>query len=305
MADSKELKPVSFRIVEETKEKIKEIAISTGGNQQETMQLLINAYYMQQQKVELVEHKATIEDFERCTTNLLQMFTGSLKANHDLRESVMQEFSATLESKDQVIQDLQEKVKAITEKKDEAIDKAKIYSDQVVELIKQVTDLEKMLEAKSSLTTMQEQTISERDEKVTELKGQMADMIQQVNEAADIRSNLVKITAERDEMKKSLHDAEEAVKRANTDAEMALKQQKQQLELTHEKAMLEAERKHDEEIRKIKAEQQQEVKAMLEVERKNGEELRKIKAEHQQEIDRYQQKYLSLLEKMQSGADAE
>lgn len=64
------------------------------------------------------------------------------------------------------------------------------------------------------------------------------------------------------------------VKRANTDSERTLKQQKQQLELTHEKATLEADRKHDEEIRKMKVEQQQ-------------------------EIDKYQQKYLSLLEKLE------
>lgn len=92
-----------------------------------------------------------------------------------------------------------------------------------------------------------------------------------LNEAAVIRSNLAKITAERDKMKKSLSDAEEAVKRANTDSERTLKQQ---LELTHEKATLEADRKHDEEIRKMKVEQQQ-------------------------EIDKYQQKYLSLLEKLE------
>ena len=75
-------------------------------------------------------------------------------------------------------------------------------------------------------------------------------------------------------IEEELYDAEEAIKRANTESERALKQQKQQLELVHEKAMLEAERKHDEEIRKIKTEQQQ-------------------------EIDRYQKKYLSLLEKLE------
>lgn len=292
MADSKELKPVSFRIDEETKEKIKEIAISTGGNQQETMQLLINAYYMQTQKVELVEHKATIEEFERCTTNLIQMFTGSLKANHDLRESVMQEFSATLESKDQIIQDLQEKVKTVTEKKDEATEKAKSYSDQVVELIKQVDDLEKMLKDKQDLN-------DELKSKNQDLKEKFVDMMGEISEMAIMRSNLAKITAECDKMKKSLSDAEEAVKRANMDSERALNQQKQQLELMNEKAMLEADRKHDEEIRKMKVEQQQELKAMLDAERMNDEKIRKMKTEHQQEIDRYQQKYLSLLEKME------
>ena len=68
------------------------------------MQLLINAYYMQERKVDLPEHKASIEKFEQCATNMIQMFTDALQTNHDLRESVLQEFSATMDSKDKVIQ---------------------------------------------------------------------------------------------------------------------------------------------------------------------------------------------------------
>lgn len=100
----KELKPVFFRIDGNVKEKFREIAEATGNNQQETMQLLINACYMQERKVDLPEHKASIEKFEQCATNMIQMFTDTLQTNHDLRESVLQEFSATMDSKDKVIQ---------------------------------------------------------------------------------------------------------------------------------------------------------------------------------------------------------
>lgn len=51
---------------------------------------------------------------------------------------------------------------------------------------------------------------------------------EQVNEEAVIRSNLVKITAERDDTRKSLSDAEEAVKRANTESERALEQSEEE-----------------------------------------------------------------------------
>lgn len=59
---------------------------------------------MQERKVDLPEHKASIEKFEQCATNMIQMFTDTLQTNHDLRESVLQEFSATMDSKDKVIQ---------------------------------------------------------------------------------------------------------------------------------------------------------------------------------------------------------
>ena len=81
----KELKPVFFRIDGNVKEKFREIAEATGNNQQETMQLLINACYMQERKVDLPEHKASIEKFEQCATNMIQMFTDTLQTNHDLR----------------------------------------------------------------------------------------------------------------------------------------------------------------------------------------------------------------------------
>ena len=50
MADDKALKPRSYRINDETAEKIKEIAASIGGNQQETLAKLIEAYEFQSGK---------------------------------------------------------------------------------------------------------------------------------------------------------------------------------------------------------------------------------------------------------------
>ena len=84
------------------------------------MQLLINAYYMQERKVDLPEHKASIEKFEQCATNMIQMFTDALQTNHDLRESVLQEFSATMDSKDKVIQNLQDQMAELKAAKENA-----------------------------------------------------------------------------------------------------------------------------------------------------------------------------------------
>ena len=50
MADGKELKPKSFRIDEATAERFKEISGQIGGNQQETLAKLIEAYEFQSGK---------------------------------------------------------------------------------------------------------------------------------------------------------------------------------------------------------------------------------------------------------------
>ena len=65
MADGKELKPKSFRIDEATAERFKEISGQLGGNQQETLAKLIEAYEFQSGKAILTDKKADIEQFEQ------------------------------------------------------------------------------------------------------------------------------------------------------------------------------------------------------------------------------------------------
>ena len=60
MADDKVLKPKSFRIDDETAERFKEISASIGGNQQETLAKLIEAFEFQSGKAILTEKKADI-----------------------------------------------------------------------------------------------------------------------------------------------------------------------------------------------------------------------------------------------------
>ena len=103
------------------------------------MQLLINAYYMQERKVDLPEHKASIEKFEQCATNMIQMFTDALQTNHDLRESVLQEFSATMDSKDRVIQNLQDQMAELKAAKENAalngLDNCTFWAGDVLKVI--------------------------------------------------------------------------------------------------------------------------------------------------------------------------
>lgn len=109
MEQKNELKPKSFRINDETAEKFKDISAQIGGNQQETMQYLINAYYMQEKKVNLSDYKANIEAFEQYATSLIALYTESLEENKATKKAVMREFNATLTSKDKIIEDLQTK----------------------------------------------------------------------------------------------------------------------------------------------------------------------------------------------------
>lgn len=126
MAESKELKPKSFRINDETAEKFKEISMNIGGNQQETLSKLIEAYEFQAGKAVLTEKKADIEQFEKYITAITRMFMGSLEDNQNVSETIRTEFDALLKSKDSVIADLQKKVVDAKESKDTAEANAKV-----------------------------------------------------------------------------------------------------------------------------------------------------------------------------------
>ena len=105
-----ELKPKSFRIDDATAEKFKDISAAIGGNQQETLSKLIEAYEFQNGKAVLTEKKADIEQFETYIGALTRMYMGSLEDNQNLSETIRMQYDALLHSKDSVIQDLQNKL---------------------------------------------------------------------------------------------------------------------------------------------------------------------------------------------------
>lgn len=143
MGESKELKPKSFRIDDVTYDKFKEISSQIGGNQQEALSKLIEAYEFQSGKAVLTEKKADIEQFERYVTALTRMFMGSLQENQDLAAIVRTEFEAQLKSKDDVIQDLQEKLQAAKQTKEQAEANEKTAQDEQNRLIIELSKAER------------------------------------------------------------------------------------------------------------------------------------------------------------------
>lgn len=135
MGDSKELKPKSFRIDDTTADKFKEIATQIGGNQQETLAKLIEAYEFQGGKAVLTEKKADIEQFEKYVNVLTRMFMGSLEDNQNITATVRTEFEAQLKSKDAIIQDLQEKFQVAKQTKEQAEANEKAAQDEQNRLI--------------------------------------------------------------------------------------------------------------------------------------------------------------------------
>lgn len=208
MADGKELKPKSFRITDETAEKLKEIAATIGGNQQEVLAKLIETYELQTSKNVLSDKSAEIEQFERYITAISRMYMANLEDNQNITKTVQAEFDALLRSKDTTIQDLQEQLTVAKQLKEESGERVKAYAD-------------------------------ENDR---------------------LSNNIDKLTRE--------HDA-----KLNSMQAEAMERQKELAQIALDKALIEAKRKYQEQIQGLKDEKQA-------------------------EVDKYQQKYLELLEQI-------
>lgn len=283
MAEGKELKPKSFRIDDETAERFKEISASIGGNQQETLAKLIEAFEFQSGKAILTERKADIEQFEKYVTAITRMYMNSLEDNQNITETVRTEFDALLKSKDATIQDLQEKLTVAKQLKEEATIRAKAHADENARLNDYINslnteydskmdDMQSMLADKDSLNKALTDSCNDLKHKVESMTHDVEQMSEVKKSLDDLQKDYDKITAKADSLQASIAE----VKQHEADALDRIKEQSQ---ITLDKALLELEKNYQEQIQQLKAEKQA-------------------------EVDKYQQKYFDLLEQIKSNKAA-
>ena len=286
MSEDKILKPKSFRIDDETAEKFKNIAIALGGNQQETLAKLIEAFEFQSGKAVLTKRKAEIEQFEKYVTILTRMYMSSLEDNQNITETVQTKFDALLKSKDTTIQDLQEKLNLAKQAKEDAITKAREDSDENTKLNATIENLK--IEYKVKIDDMQVM-LSDK----TTLNKALTDSCN------DLKQKMVTLThniEQMEDIKKAFHDLQKEYEKIT--AKSALLEADLKEERTkHEQNIAELKKHQSEELERAKEQAQiTRDKALLELEKKYQEQIQQLKAEKQAEIDKYQQKYFELLE---------
>ncbi|MCX4377782.1 MAG: hypothetical protein OSJ61_16640 [Lachnospiraceae bacterium] len=294
MADGKELKPKSFRIDDETAEKFKEISNTIGGNQQETLAKLIEAFEFQSGKAILTEKKADIEQFEKYITAITRMFMGNLEDNQNITETVRTEFDALLKSKDTTIQDLQEKLTVAKQLKEDATLKARTHADENARLNEVIDSLNN--EYNSKMDDMQSM-LSDKDslnkaltDSCNDLKAKIEGMREAAEQSAVLRGEL-------DQLKKE----HEKVIREQSD----LKKQMQQEQTSHERTVSDLKQHEADALERLKEQLQlAQDKAILQIEKSYQEQMQKLKADKQTEVDKYQQKYFDLLEQMKTQTAA-
>lgn len=288
MAQDNVLKPKSFRIDEETAEKFKQISAAIGGNQQETLSKLIEAYEFQTGKAIITEKKADIEQFETYVTAITRMFMGSLEDSQNVKETIRTEFDALLKSKDVTIQELQKKLTQANQQKEESASKAKTYSDETARLNVTIHDLKN--EYTSKMNDMQTM-LADKDslnKTLTDSCNNLKEKMEHMKEAAE---KAVKIQKEFDRLQQT-HEKTLIEQRQ-------LKEQIQQMKTSHEKMVSELQKREAEGNQRLKEQAELRLeKELLEKEKKHQEEIEELKKQKQEEIDKYQEKYFDLLEQI-------
>ena len=295
MADSKELKPKSFRIDDVTAEKFKAISGTIGGNQQETLAKLIEAYEFQSGKAILTEKKTDIDQFEKYVTAITRMYMSSLEDNQNITETVRTEFDALLKSKDATIQDLQEKLTVAKQLKEEATTRAKAHADENARLNSVIDSLN--TEYNSKMDDMQSM-LADKDnlnkaltDSCNDLKSKVESMRESSEQLAVIRKELEQLKSEHNTVVKEKSDLEKQMNQEQT---------------AHDKAIADLQQHEKEALERQKEQSQIALdKAVLEIEKKYQEQIEKLKADKQSEVDKYQQKYFELLERIQSNEPTE
>ncbi len=263
MTETKELKPKSFRIDEETAEKFKAISTELGNNQQQTLSKLIEAYEFQKGKSVLSQKKAEIETFENYVTILTRMYMDSLEQNENITKTTQAEFEALLVSKDETILSLQQEVKKAEETAKIKEEEAKQTKQESEELEKKVSQLESLITtsdaAHAAAIEDKEKLILALTEACDSLKKDMENMQKETLERSAIATKQMQLQKEYNQLKLE-----------NT----ALVNEQEQLKLSHERQLLQKELSFTKQIQEL-------------------EQKRK------QEIDEYQKKYLDLLDQLQ------
>ena len=247
MADEKVIKTRSYRIDQETEEKIKRIAEEIGGSQQEAFARLVEVYELQATKLSMPGRANTIDTFQEYQGKLTNMFTQLLIENQDAEDRIRTNYEAELRSKDQTIIDLQAAAKAAKEQAEEAKNRMQEAQtaeqkarDMIAEKETEIKRLTESMEDKERLNALAIKANTDLESKVSAMEQSAARADADAKEVIRLRTELIK--------------AQDALKAAENHEIEEIRKQTEKSAMAQEKALLELEKVHQEEIKKIQSE---------------------------------------------------
>lgn len=295
--DMAETKPKSYRIDEETAERIRQITEEIGEGQQAAFARMIEAYSLQKAKVALVDDRENLEQFENYTSILNRMYIDAVEGKHNMKETVRAEYELLLRSKDETISDLQIKNHTMAELKDENYKRISVLQKENEELLRRIQEqdtkiMEQQEDFRGKLADKDalNQTLNES---CSELRNKNSSMESAVREAE-------RVLKEKDELAVSNGELQKRIESMNKEQERSLKE----MELEKKHALMEQEEAHKKEVASLEGRLAEAAlqgeKELLKLKQQHAEEIEKLKEKMQEKVDSYQNKYMELLERLGS-----
>lgn len=298
----------SFRLSDEVKEQFMAIADSIGGTREQVIAKLMEAYMLQEKKVQLSDRSDQIEKFEQYMSICTRMFLATLEDYQNVKEAVKTEFIDQLKSKDQTISDLQEKLAMQTHIKEQVVEKSKEYKQQNVDLLKRVDQLEKSLE--ETMQTLSNR-IKDKEETIQSLKEMNDNLKLKLADLDSLQTSCSKF----EKQVRSLEETKQSDMEEKQQLNHTLEQQKEELDSYKNKIGLLMNQLQEEQLKQehIKQEMKENAEARLQFEKEKMQVLyqkklnehyeadriakNQIIEEKQKQIEYYQQKYMERFEK--------
>ena len=237
----------SFRISDETKERLEALSASIGGNKDQVFNTLMDAYSLEQEKASVAEtdQAKNIETFEQYANALVRFYLEALRSVSSSDDRIRGEFQNQLAENAQTIKELRKQRDQMVEKiqkvqsdakseVDEAIAKTKELKATVDQLEKSLSVANEQADAKQAmneiLLSQVKQAEKEHDE-YEQMKANCQTLEMQLREEKEASASLSNQLESRlqqaiSENKKQMYEAEMAKKDAIRQAENAIRKEK-------------------------------------------------------------------------------
>lgn len=257
--ETKDLKPKSFRLTEETAEKFRQISSDLSMSQEETLSKLMENYDLTRDKNTLPNQHKAIADFEMHCNTLEQMYIMALKANETIETNIEFKYISQIQSMNEDIEKLKKELKE--------------FNDAKLHLKNAKTEIERLNVELDNRRVEYEEESRSREDMIMHYKELGAEFKQKYESAKSASDENTKLKEQLDETK---HENE---------------QLKVQLDILQTKHNSEIELIYQQES--VKREQ-----AVMNAEKIAMEQMDILKQEQTREIRHYQQAYQDILGKL-------
>lgn len=266
MADNVELKVKSFRIDDETNEKLKEI-MKDFPNQNLAIQKMVEVYEFQQSKEVVADRKADIDQFEAYVSCLTRLYMTALETAQNQKilaystiDSELRQLKEKLDNERQEKDDIALKLKKISSENEQLKQANERLS---TEYKARINDLQDILKEKEESNQLLKST-------GTELRAKVEQMATEEEQNKALRKELDSLKVEHEKLMTSYRSLEDNLSDFKT---------------KHEQELDQVKKTHSETLQRVKEYEQIKLdKALLELEKQHQEQIKQLNEQYQTKL---------------------